>query len=165
MISQLSKAEIMHSTNFFLFLSFFAAGSLAQNFSDPCCSSSWAALEAAAPQPASYIATILPDPVSILKDPAGYASSLCKAAAELPASELSGFEEWGQSLLSFASVEISSYDALIPCFATGSAVITASRYINSIVSQTAPLCQETGTPTGGSSPSNGTATITSAPTI
>ncbi|KAI0815381.1 hypothetical protein GGR55DRAFT_699227 [Xylaria sp. FL0064] len=154
----------MHSTKFFLFSSF-AIGALAQNFTDACCSSSWLALEAAAPQPASYIRSILPDPVSILKDPAGYASSLCEAAAQLPASELSGFEDWGQSLLSFASVEIKSYDALIPCFATGYAVVTASRYINSIVSQTAPLCQETGSATGGSSTSTGAPKITSAPTL
>ncbi|KAI0965207.1 hypothetical protein F4678DRAFT_485504 [Xylaria arbuscula] len=160
----------MHSIKLFLSLGSFAAVSLAQNFSNAACSSSWAALEAAAPQPATEIRAILPDTVSILEDPAGYASSLCEAAAELPASELSEFADWGQSLLSFASVEISSYDALVTCFATGAAAVSSARsYINSIASQTAPLCEATTTSTAlttstrGSGSCGGRATITAAP--
>lgn len=147
-----------------LILGSLAVGSLAQTFSDPACSTSWINLEAAAPQPASEIFAIIPDPASILRDPAGYASDLCAAAAELPASQLSDFATWGQSLLSFASVEISSYDALaISCFNTNSAEASAATsYLHSIVSQTAPLCQETSA-SSTTSCSNATAPVSTVP--
>lgn len=150
-------------------LGFLAAGALAQSSesfsSDPSCPSSLSALGEAAPMPPSNIQTIFPNPTNILGDPAGYASELCSIAAELPASDLSGFGAWGQSLLSFAATELSSYDALVTkCFATGAEAAAATSYIHSIASQTDPLCQVTSTPGGGSGPSNGTATITSVPT-
>ncbi|KAI1122773.1 hypothetical protein F5Y10DRAFT_253229 [Nemania abortiva] len=156
----------MYTTKVFLSIGSLAAVSLAQSFpSDPSCQSSLADLGAAAPSIPPAVAAIMPDSANILKDPAGYASTLCSIAAELPASELSEFGAYGQSLLHFASVEISSYDALVTkCFATGAEATSATNYIHSIVSQTAPLCQETGVSSGGNGPSNGTATITAAPT-
>ncbi|KAK5633002.1 hypothetical protein RRF57_008716 [Xylaria bambusicola] len=155
----------MHSNKALVIVGSLGVGSLAQTFSDPSCSSSWIALEAAAPQPASEIFGILPDPASILRDPAGYASALCAAAAGLPPSGLSDFAEWGQSLLYFASVEISSYDALATsCFNTDSKEgAAATSYLHSIVSQTVPLCQETTAPSSTGYQPNATATITSAP--
>ncbi|TRX93296.1 hypothetical protein FHL15_005875 [Xylaria flabelliformis] len=154
----------MHSTKIFLSVGSLAAGSLAQSFSsDPSCPSSIAALGAAAPPFPSYVLPILPDPTAVLKDPWAYASSLCAVAAELPASELKGFGEYGQSLLSFVATELSVYDAIVTkCYATGAEAAAATSYIHSIASQTAPLCQETSTPSGGLGSSNGTATITSA---
>ncbi|KAI1360039.1 hypothetical protein F5Y08DRAFT_318164 [Xylaria arbuscula] len=164
-----SILETMYRNKIIFSLGSLAVGSLAQSsesFStDPSCLSSLAILGAAAPVPASYIEAILPNPTNILGDPAGYASELCSIAGELPASQLSDFGAWGQSLLSFASAEISSYDALVTkCFATGAEASAATSYIHSIASQTGALCQATSTPGGGSGPSNGTATITSAPT-
>ncbi|KAI0546903.1 hypothetical protein F4679DRAFT_587120 [Xylaria curta] len=154
----------MHSTKIFLSVGSLAAGSLAQSFSsDPSCPSSIAALGAAAPPFPSYVVPLLPDPTAVLKDPWAYASSLCAVAAELPASELKGFGEYGQSLLSFVATELSVYDAIVTkCYATGAEAAAATSYIHSIASQTAPLCQPTSTPSGGHGPSNGTATITSA---
>jgi hypothetical protein len=157
----------MHTMKVFFSMGSLAVGSLAQSFSsDASCPSSMMVLAAAAPMPPSYLQTLLPDPANILKDPAEYASSLCKVAAELPASQLSAFGSWGQSLLSFAATELSSYDGLITkCYhATGAEAASATSYIHSIVSQTAPLCQETSAPGGENGPSNGTATITPAPT-
>ncbi|KAI3316654.1 hypothetical protein HD806DRAFT_517065 [Xylariaceae sp. AK1471] len=141
-------------------------GSLAQSFSsDPACPSSLIVFGAAAPVLPSSLETILPNPASILRDPEDYASSLCKVAAELPASQLAEFASWGQSLLRFASTDLSTYDALVTkCFATGAEAAAATSYIHSIVSQTAPLCQMTSTPGGKTGSSNGTTTITPAPT-
>ncbi|KAI1359511.1 hypothetical protein F5Y08DRAFT_319453 [Xylaria arbuscula] len=157
----------MHSNSFALIVGSLAVGSLAQTFANEACSTSWINLEAAAPQPASEIFDILPDPASILRDPSGYASDLCAAAAELPASQLSDFADWGQSLLSFASVEISSYDALaISCFNTYSAEASAATsYLHSIVSQTEALCQETTavTTTSTTRCANETAPVRTAP--
>ncbi|KAI1746625.1 hypothetical protein F4782DRAFT_43290 [Xylaria castorea] len=154
----------MHSTKIFLSLGSLAAGSLAQSFSsDPSCPSSIAALGAAAPPFPSFVIPLLPDPTNVLKDPWAYASSLCAVAANLPASELKGFGEYGQSLLSFVATELPVYDAVITkCYATGAEAAAATSYIHSIASQTAPLCEVTSTPSGGHGPSNGTATITSA---
>ncbi|KAI1736628.1 hypothetical protein F4680DRAFT_252577 [Xylaria scruposa] len=153
----------MHSTKIFLSLGSLAAGSLAQSFSsDPSCPSSIAALGAAAPPFPSYVIPLLPDPTNVLKDPWAYASSLCAVAANLPASELAGFGEYGQSLLNFVATELPVYDAIITkCYATGAEAAAATSYIHSIASQTAPLCEPTSTPSGAS---NGTATITSAAT-
>ncbi|KAI0521302.1 hypothetical protein F5B22DRAFT_596442 [Xylaria bambusicola] len=155
----------MHANKVFLIVGALAVQSLAQTFADESCSSSWLALEAAAPQPASEIFGILPDPASILRDPSGYASALCAAASELPPSGLSDFAEWGQSLLHFASVEISSYDALATsCFNTNSAEgAAATSYLHSIVSQTAPLCVETTVSSTKGCQPNASATITSLP--
>ncbi|KAI0444180.1 hypothetical protein F4803DRAFT_512288 [Xylaria telfairii] len=158
----------MHSIKVFLSVGSLAAGSLAQSFSsDPSCPSSIAALGAAAPPFPPYIASVLPDPANVLKDPWAYASSLCEVASELPASQLSGFAEYGQSLLSFVATELSVYDAVVTkCYARGAEAAAATSYIHSIALQTAPLCQATSAPSsGGSYPTNnGTATITSAPT-
>ncbi|KAI8949271.1 hypothetical protein F4801DRAFT_411656 [Xylaria longipes] len=156
----------MHSAKVFLSLGSLAAGSLAQSFSsDPSCPSSISALGANAPAFPSFLVTQLPDPEGILANPWAYASSLCKIASELPASELSEFGEFGKSLLNYASTEISSYDAIVTkCYATGAAAASATSYLHFIASQTAPLCQETSALSGGNGPSNGTATITSAPT-
>ncbi|KAI0490262.1 hypothetical protein F4859DRAFT_508069 [Xylaria cf. heliscus] len=153
----------MPSFKVLLSLGSLAAGSAAQSFSsDPSCPSSIAALGAAAPPFPSYIEAILPDPANVLKDPWAYASSLCAVATELPADQLSGFAEYGQSLLSFVATELATYDAIVTkCYATGAEAAAATSYIHAIAEQTAPLCQETSAPSG---PSNGTATITSAPT-
>ncbi|KAI0868900.1 hypothetical protein GGS24DRAFT_506317 [Hypoxylon argillaceum] len=157
----------MHGIKVFLSLTSLAAGSLAQNqtfSSDTSCPSSLSALAAAAPTFPAFLIPLLPGPDGILKDPWAYASSLCQVASELPASELGEFGVFGGELLSFASAELSSYDALVTkCFATGADAAAATSYIHSIVAQTAPLCQQTSTPSAGSAPSNGSATITSAP--
>ncbi|KAI1168180.1 hypothetical protein F5B18DRAFT_658553 [Nemania serpens] len=142
----------MHAIKIFLSLGPLAAGSLAENFSsDPSCPSSILSLYQAAPVAPPYVAS--------------YASSLCEIAGEFPASQLSGFASWGQSLLSYAVTELPEYDALVTnCFATGAAAASATSYIHSIASQTGPLCKATSAPSGGNGASNGTATITAAPT-
>ncbi|KAI0100281.1 hypothetical protein GGR51DRAFT_533060 [Nemania sp. FL0031] len=155
----------MHSFKVFFSLGSLAAGSLAQSesfSSDPSCPSSIAALGAAAPTFPAFLVPLLPDPADVLKDPWAYASSLCKVATELPASELSEFGEFGGSLLNFVATELSSYDAIVTkCYATGAEAAAATSYIHSIAAQTAPLCQQTSS--AASYPSNGTAAITSAP--
>ncbi|KAJ8121803.1 hypothetical protein ONZ43_g1837 [Nemania bipapillata] len=149
----------MHSIKVILTLGSLAAGSLAQSesfSSDSSCPSSLSAIAAAAPTFPAFLVTQLPSPDGILKDPWAYASSLCAIASKLPASELSEFGEFGGSLLQFVATELSSYDALVTkCFATGAEAAAATSYIHSIASQTAPLCQQTSTPSGGNS-SNGT---------
>ncbi|KAI0515445.1 hypothetical protein F5B22DRAFT_190881 [Xylaria bambusicola] len=159
----------MHSKKVFFSLGSLAAGSLAQSSepfsSDPSCPSSLAELSNAAPSPPAYVQDILPNPTFILGDPEGYASEVCRIATELPASQLSEFGVWGSSLLSYVSSEASSYDALVTkCYATGAQGAAATSYINSIASRAGPLCEVTSTPGGGSGPSNGTSTITPAPT-
>ncbi|KAI1113852.1 hypothetical protein F5Y14DRAFT_441605 [Nemania sp. NC0429] len=149
-------------------LGLFAAGSLAQSFtSDPSCPSSILSLYKAAPSAPPYIATILPDPASAFKYPWEYASSLCEIANEFPASQLSGFASWGQALLGYAATELPEYDALVTkCYATGAEAASATSYIHSIASQTGPLCEVTSapSPSGMNGVSNGTATLTTAPT-
>ncbi|KAI0449390.1 hypothetical protein F5B21DRAFT_50307 [Xylaria acuta] len=158
----------MHSIKVFVSLGSLAAGSLAQSesfSSDSSCPSSLSAIGAAAPSFPPFLVPLLPDPADVLKDPWAYANSLCEVASELPASQLSEFGVFGNSLLNFVATELSSYDALVTkCFATGAEAAAATSYIHSIAAQTAPLCQPTSTPpSGGNYPSNGTATITSAP--
>ncbi|KAI1192269.1 hypothetical protein F5B17DRAFT_380046 [Nemania serpens] len=156
----------MHAIKLFLSLSPLAAVSPAQSFSsDPSCPSSILSLYAAAPTAPPYVASVLPDPSNAFKYPWDYASSLCAIAAEFPASELSGFASWGQSLLSYAATELPEYDALVTkCYATGAEAASATSYIHSIASQTGPLCKVTTAPSGGNGVSNGTAAITTAPT-
>ncbi|KAI1194467.1 hypothetical protein F5X97DRAFT_310960 [Nemania serpens] len=156
----------MHAVKLFLSLGPLAAGSLAQSFSsDPSCTSSILSLYKAAPSPPPYVASVLPDPASAFKYPWDYASSLCEIASDFPASQLSGFSDWGQSLLSYAATELPGYDALVTnCYATGAEAASATSYIHSIASQTAPLCDAISTPSGGNGPSNETATITKGPT-
>ncbi|KAI1121995.1 hypothetical protein F5Y10DRAFT_255091 [Nemania abortiva] len=157
----------MHSIKVLISLGSLAAGSVAQSqsfSSDPSCPSSISALGAAAPTFPAFLIPLLPDPTDVLKDPWAYASSLCEVASELPASQLSEFGEFGGSLLNFVATELSSYDAIVTkCYATGAEAAAATSYIHSIAAQTAPLCQQTNTPSVGNYPSNGTATITSAP--
>ena len=87
----------------------------------------------------------------------------CSLAGQLPASVLSDFVAWGPSLLHFASVEISSYDAVVTqCVATGAPGASITSYIHSIASNPGRLCQPTATATPSAGAGNGT-TATAAP--
>ncbi|KAI3325822.1 hypothetical protein HD806DRAFT_458032 [Xylariaceae sp. AK1471] len=148
--------------------------SRAQMYTDPVCNSSYEALLAAAPTPPPALISALgssPESAAlfnpdILGDPMGFTEELCSIAAELPASVLSDFGAWGSSLLSYASVEISSYDAFITqCVTTGEAAASLTSFINSIATATnGPLCPQITSAPGSGGASNSTITITSTPT-
>ncbi|KAI1108130.1 hypothetical protein F5Y14DRAFT_437307 [Nemania sp. NC0429] len=117
------------------------------------------ALFAMAPTPApalqSYIISKNALPHDLLSNPEGYAKELCGLAADLPTSITDEFASWGQSLLKFASVHISSYDALVTeCATTGSAAASITSYLHSIVSAPERLCQPTSAPSITPAPTN-----------
>lgn len=86
------------------------------------------------------------DPSDLLRHPDVYVKQICAAADKLPASLLPDFATWGSTLLEFASIEISTYDAAVTqCVATGTAAASITSYLHSIVSQPDRLCQPTGT--------------------
>ncbi|KAI0409171.1 hypothetical protein F4802DRAFT_234929 [Xylaria palmicola] len=161
----------MYGTKVFVSLAALAVASTAQEFPDPACSSSIAAILAAVPTPgpelSDYLGQVMdgiPGPDNLLAHPDEYVSGLCSAVAELPPVALEEFADYGASLLSFASVEISSYDGIVTkCVATGAEGASITSFIHSIASTPEGLCAPTSTP---STPSggNGTATITSFPT-
>ncbi|KAI0468140.1 hypothetical protein F4859DRAFT_491710 [Xylaria cf. heliscus] len=163
----------MYNTKALLALAILADVSVAQTFPDPGCSSSVNELLLAAPTiPAAVAsafgaaqaqATDIPSPDSLLSDPNAYVGQICEVVPLLPSPVLSEFATWGASLLHFASVEISSYDAIVTkCITTGTAAASITSYIHSIASSPEGLCQPTSTsaPSGG----NGTASITPYPT-
>ncbi|KAK5624633.1 hypothetical protein RRF57_000349 [Xylaria bambusicola] len=101
-----------------------------------------------------------PNAEILLKDPAKYVRDTCSFVLKLDAAVLPDFQEYGHSLLQFASTEISSYDAIITkCITTGAAAASITSYLHSIVSAPDALCKPTSTPAA-----NGTASITPYPT-
>ncbi|GAP85021.1 hypothetical protein SAMD00023353_3900600 [Rosellinia necatrix] len=146
-----------------------AGASLAQEeFPAPECASLASELVAAAPTiPAALLPYLdsddpeAPPADGLLTMPDVYVQAICDLVPGLPSSVLSDFQTWGPSLLHFASVEISSYDAIITkCVTTGTAAASITSYIHSIASNPERLCQPTSTPSG----SNNTASITPYPT-
>ncbi|KAI0543937.1 hypothetical protein F4679DRAFT_76117 [Xylaria curta] len=166
----------MDKTKVLLTLATLINASLAQTYSDPTCSSLVNDLIARGPTVPPAIASVLyaqatgapgddisMDNVSdLLRHPDVYVSQICAAAGQLPSSLLPEFATWGSTLLDFASVEISSYDAAVTqCVTTGTAAASITSYLHSIVSQPDRLCQPTSTSAVGG---NSTASITSYPT-
>ncbi|KAI0453476.1 hypothetical protein F5B21DRAFT_479432 [Xylaria acuta] len=160
----------MYNPKVLLALAALADASLAQTFTAPGCSSSITELLLAAPtlpaDLASAFGTQATGDLSIdglLSHPDVYVEQICEAAGSLPSSLLPEFASWGSSLLYFASVEISSYDAVVTkCITAGTEAASVTSYIHSIVSSPERLCQltSTSTPSGG----KGTASITPYPT-
>ncbi|KAI1735697.1 hypothetical protein F4680DRAFT_434856 [Xylaria scruposa] len=166
----------MYNTKVLLTLAPLVNTSLAQTYSNPTCSSLVNDLIARGPTVPAAIASVLyaqvtgapGDDISInnagdlLRHPNVYVSQICAAAGQLPSSLLPEFASWGSTLLYFASVEISSYDAAVTqCVTTGTAAASITSYLHSIVSQPNRLCQPTSTSAAGG---NGTASITFYPT-
>ncbi|KAI0188927.1 hypothetical protein EV127DRAFT_433323 [Xylaria flabelliformis] len=163
----------MHYIKFIASLAALVSASIAQEFPDPGCSSSRIELRDAAPTPPPSLAPFLsteagqnqsqgaPNSDILLTNPDIYVEQVCNLVASLPSSVLGDFQSWGASLLNFASVEISSYDAIVTkCVTTGAAAASITSYIHSIASSPEALCQPTSTSGGG----NGTASITPYPT-
>ncbi|KAI0856230.1 hypothetical protein F4860DRAFT_493751 [Xylaria cubensis] len=163
----------MHYTKVIASLAALVSASTAQKFPDPGCSSSRIELRDAAPTPPPSLAPFLsteagqnqsqgaPNAEILLTNPDIYVEQVCNLVASLPSSVLGDFQSWGASLLNFASVEISSYDAIVTkCVTTGAAAASITSYIHSIANSPEALCQPTSTSGGG----NGTASITPYPT-
>ncbi|KAI1744960.1 hypothetical protein F4680DRAFT_403871 [Xylaria scruposa] len=159
----------MYSSKFLLALAALADASLAQTFPDPACPSLTEALLLAAPTiPPSVVSAFggqggIPSVENLLSHPDTYVEDICVVAGSLPSSVLSDFAGWGSSLLDYASVSISSYDAVVTkCITTGTAAASITSFIHSIASAPGALCQPTSTnvPSGG----NSTASVTPYPT-
>ncbi|KAI0442476.1 hypothetical protein F4803DRAFT_575532 [Xylaria telfairii] len=163
----------MRYTNVLVSLVALAGVSMAEEFPDPACASSRSELRDASPTPPPSLSPFLsteaaedhsqgaPDADILLSNPDIYVEQVCNLVASLPSSVLGDFRSYGSSLLEFASIEISSYDAIVTkCITTGAAAASITSYIHSIASSPEALCQPTGTPNGG----NGTVTITPYPT-
>ncbi|KAI0547931.1 hypothetical protein F4679DRAFT_552600 [Xylaria curta] len=163
----------MHYTKIIAPLAALVSASIAQEFPDPGCSSSRAELRDAAPTPPPSLEPFLgveagknqsqgaPNADILLSNPDIYVAQVCNLVASLPSSVLGDFRSWGSSLLHFASVEISSYDAVVTkCITTGAAAASITSYIHSIASAPEALCRPTSTSGGG----NATASITPYPT-
>ncbi|KAI1749177.1 hypothetical protein F4782DRAFT_514809 [Xylaria castorea] len=163
----------MHYTKVIASLSALVSASIAQEFPDPGCASSRGELRDAAPTPPPSLSPFLsteagtnqsqgaPDADILLSNPDIYVEQVCNLVASLPSSVLGDFQSWGLAHLKFASVEISSYDAIVTkCITTGAAAASITSYIHSIASSPERLCQPTTTSGGG----NGTASITPYPT-
>ncbi|KAI0469135.1 hypothetical protein F4859DRAFT_488685 [Xylaria cf. heliscus] len=164
----------MHYINVLISLgALMGATTMAQEFPDPACASSRSELRDAAPTPPPSLEPFLsveagknqsqgaPDAEILLSNPDIYVQQVCNLVSSLPTSVLGDFQSWGASHLSFASVEISSYDAIVTkCIATGAAAASITSYIHSIVSSPEALCQPTSTTSG----KNGTASIMPYPT-
>ncbi|TRX89886.1 hypothetical protein FHL15_009158 [Xylaria flabelliformis] len=163
----------MHYTKVIASLAALVSASIAQEFPDPACPSSRNELRDAAPTPPPSLSPFLsteagqnqsqgaPNADILLTNPDIYVDQVCNLVASLPSSVLGDFQSWGASLLNFASVEISSYDAIVTkCITTGAAAASITSYIHSIASSPEALCQPTSTAGGG----NGTASITPYPT-
>ncbi|KAI1756265.1 hypothetical protein F4782DRAFT_485518 [Xylaria castorea] len=155
----------MYGSKFLLALAALADASLAQTFPDPACSSLANELLLAAPTIPAAVASAFggqggsPSVDGLLSHPDAYVEQICGVVGSLPSSILPEFAIWGSSLLNYASVEISSYDAVVTkCIATGTAAASITSFIHSIASAPGALCQptSTSTPSGG----NGTAHIT-----
>jgi hypothetical protein len=174
----------MYSTKVLFGVVAFAGASLAQSFLDPTCTQIESSLIAAAPTMAPELSAYLAGPIGLasttnsglqsaaaatatlppdtLADPEGYVELICGIAAELPSSLLPDFQSWGAGLLSYGHAHMSEYDAFVTqCITTGEAAATLTSYLNSLLTATGGLCMPTATPSGAS---NGTASITSAPT-
>ncbi|KAI0876176.1 hypothetical protein GGS24DRAFT_452188 [Hypoxylon argillaceum] len=158
----------MYNAKVLLPLAVLAGLSLAQTTTDAAaCTSKINALLAAAPVPPAALETYLFSQPSggvdgLLTHPDLYVTALCSAASSLPSSLVAEFAVYGGSLLNFASVEISSYDAIVTgCITTGAAASSITSYIHSIASSPEALCQPTSTPAAG----NGTvSSVTPYPT-
>ncbi|GAW16637.1 hypothetical protein ANO14919_060720 [Xylariales sp. No.14919] len=160
----------MYNAKVLLALAAMVNTSLAQTSSNPSCSSLVGDLVARGPTVPARIASVLyaqatgapSDPSNLLHRPDVYVAQICSAAGSLPSSLLPEFATWGSTLLEFASVEISAYDAAVTqCVTTGAAAASITSYLHSIVSQPDRLCQPTSTAVAGG---NGTASITAYPT-
>ncbi|KAI1368682.1 hypothetical protein F5Y08DRAFT_294488 [Xylaria arbuscula] len=158
----------MYSLKALVALTVLADASLAQTYLHPVdCSKSIDILNQIAPTlPAklqsAYGAyhSMEPNAEILLKDPAKYVRDTCDFVVKLPTEVLSDFQEYGHSLLQFASTEIQSYDEIITkCITTGTAAASVTSYLHSIVSAPDALCKPT-----SSAASNGTASITPYPT-
>ncbi|KAH8160045.1 hypothetical protein CIB48_g8199 [Xylaria polymorpha] len=163
----------MHYTNVLVSLAALAGVSIAQEFPDPGCASSRSELRDASPTPPPSLSPYLsteaavnnsqgaPDASILLSNPDIYVEQVCNLVSSLPSSVLGDFQSYGSSLLEFASIKISSYDAIVTkCITTGAAAASITSYLHSIASSPEALCQPTSTPNGG----NGTASITPYPT-
>ncbi|GAW19769.1 hypothetical protein EKO27_g5529 [Xylaria grammica] len=161
----------MYNTKVLLSVAALTGASMAQTstvFPDPACSSSIFALVAAAPTTPPELESAFSavasgagtESLDLLVRPSAYVDQLCSYVSELPESILPVFASWGADLLNFASTEIDSYDGIVTkCVTTGTAASSITSFIHSIASNPAELCKES-----SSTPSNGTASITSYPT-
>ncbi|KAI0189124.1 hypothetical protein EV127DRAFT_111979 [Xylaria flabelliformis] len=150
----------MYNSKFLLALAALADASLAQTFPDPACASLTSELLLAAPTiPAAVVSAFggqsgIPSVENLLSHPDTYVEEICNIVGVLPSSVIPEFAGWGSSLLNYASVEISSYDAVVTkCITTGTAAASITSFIHSIASAPGALCQPTSTsaPSGGNS--------------
>ncbi|KAI0116524.1 hypothetical protein GGR51DRAFT_501656 [Nemania sp. FL0031] len=142
----------MYNTKILLPLAVLAGVSSAQTTTTDSaqCQSKVNALLAAAPTPSPELSSYFDSAAATLSAAGGlldapdvYVTGLCALATALPSSLQSEFRDYGSSLLSFASAEISSYDAIVTeCVTTGPVASSITSYLHSIASEAGHLCQE-----------------------
>ncbi|KAI0445988.1 hypothetical protein F4803DRAFT_97460 [Xylaria telfairii] len=145
-----------------------ASGSSSSGANDAECTQSYASLFAAVPKPdgelasaiTSYASGVIQTASGTNANPLAFATQVCEFSAGLPSSLHSDFDAYASQVISFVSASSSDIDAVITnCVATGTDGAAYTSLVNSLATQTGPLCQATGTGTGVPySTANGTVT-------
>ncbi|KAH8167135.1 hypothetical protein CIB48_g1113 [Xylaria polymorpha] len=157
---------MMQNSKALLSVALLAGASLAQTTTttttsggsnDAECTQSYASLFAAAPKPdgqlasaiTSYASGVIQTASGTNANPVAFATQVCEFSASLPSSLHSDFDAYASQVISFISASSSDIDAVITnCVATGTEGAAYTSFVNSLATQTGPLCQATGTGTG-----------------
>ncbi|KAI8629429.1 hypothetical protein F5Y19DRAFT_81593 [Xylariaceae sp. FL1651] len=159
----------MYNTKVLLSVAALTGASLAQSSDDAACTNSYASLALGLPTPASGLASAITSYANEViqtasvtdTNPLVAITEVCDFASQLPSSLQSDFSSYVTAVRSYASASSSAIDAVITnCLATGSEGAAYASFINSLATQTGPLCQITSAPSGG----NGTVSMTLTPT-
>ncbi|KAI8628840.1 hypothetical protein F5Y19DRAFT_435063 [Xylariaceae sp. FL1651] len=152
----------MYHTKVLLSVAAFAGAALAQNSShDATCKSAILSLMEEMPQATGELGASLTSYAS-----GAPITDVCAFSKQLPSSLQGDFSSHVASIISFVSASSSAIDAVITeCNTGGPAAIAAfTSYVNAVGTHTGPLCTMTSAPSSGNGTTNGTASVTSAPT-